>query len=340
MGLVLDRRRLVLQVGLVLFGLTVFTGCGIPAGLAPSPRIPRVGFLASGTAETASSQVMALRQGLLDLGYVEGETIHLDVRFAEGKADRAPVLVTELIQLNPDVLVTGAPPASIAAKRATTTIPIVFVSVGDPVASGLVESLRRPGGNATGLGTATTVLHSKQMELLKEAVPGLSRMAILRDQINATTAGTSAAESMVETTGRSLGVRLSLVPVHGPDDLEGAFETMRSRGADAFIDVACPMTCTYSQRVVQLAARHRIPGIYGFRLFPDAGGLMSYGADNTAMYRRATTYVDKILKGARPADLPVEEPTTFDFVINLKTAQGLGLTIPQSVLQQATAIIQ
>jgi ABC-type uncharacterized transport system substrate-binding protein len=340
MALVLNRRRLFLQVGLVLVGLAVVTGCGAPLGLIPSPRVPRVGFLASGTAENASHQVMALRQGLRDLGYVEGETIHVDVRFAEGRPERAPTLIAELIQLEPDVLVTGAPPASIAAKRATTTIPIVFVSIGDPVGSGLVESLRRPGGNATGFGTANAVLHSKRMELLKEAVPGLSRIAILRDDTNPTTGGPTADEVTITTTGRSLGVRLSLVPVYGPDDLDGAFETMRSRGADGFIDVACPMTCSNAQRVVQLAARHRIPGIYAFSAFTDAGGLMSYGANNAAMYRRATTYVDKILKGASPSDLPVEEPTTFDFIINLKAAQALGLSIPASILQQATAIIQ
>jgi putative tryptophan/tyrosine transport system substrate-binding protein len=337
---VLDRRRLVLQVGLVLVSLAVFTGCGAPLGLTPSPRIPRVGFLASPTAEVASQQVTALRQGLRDLGYVEGETIHIDMRFAEGRSERAPALVAELIQFNPDVIVTGATPGSVAAKHATTTIPIVFVSVSNPVGSGLVESLRRPGGNATGLGNSDTILNSKRMELLKEAVPGLSRIAILRDQTNATDGGAPAGESTVVTTGRSLGVRLSLVPVYGPDDLDGAFEAMRSRGVDAFIDVGCPMTCNYHQRVVQLAARHRIPGIYAFRTFPDAGGLMSYGADNAAMYRRATTYVDKILKGTKPADLPVEEPTTFDFIINLKAAQELGLTIPASILQQTTAIIQ
>jgi len=334
------RRRLVLQVGLVLVGLAVCAAVGIRLWPTPVPRVARVVYLASGSADTAAQQVAVLRQGLRELGYVEGETLQFDVRYAEGAAERAPALLAELLQLSPDVIVVGATPGAVAARRATATIPIVFVSVGDPIGSGLVESLGRPGGNATGLSTGDAILHSKRIELLKETVPGLTRIAILRDDTTTVTAGTSTDRSTIESTGRSLGVRLQLVPVRGPDELDGAFESMRSRGADAFMDVGCPLTCTYVERVVQLAARYRIPGIYSFDVFPRTGGLMSYGADNAAMYRRATIYVDKILRGARPAELPVEQPTTFDFVVNLQAARALGLTIPASIVQQTTEVVQ
>ena len=279
----------------------------------------------------------AFRQRLRELGYVDGQNIAFEVRSAEGRAERLPDLAADLVRLKVDVIVAGGTPAPLAAKRATTAIPIVMASAGDPVGSGLVASLARPGGNVTGLSLLVPELGGKRLQLLKEVVPGVSRVAVLW---NAANPYPVLVWRQTEAAARALGVHLQSLDVRGPDDLEGAFAAATRGRAGALITVEDPLTFGQRKRIVDFAARARLPAMYGFREFVDAGGLMSYAASLADLSRRAATYVDKILKGAKPADLPVEQPTKFELVINLKTAKALGLTIPPSVLIRADQVIQ
>jgi putative ABC transport system substrate-binding protein len=279
----------------------------------------------------------AARQGFRELGYVEGETIALEVRWAEGRYERMPELVAEMVRLKVDVLVVAATPGALAAKKATTTIPVVMVGVGDPVGSGLVASLARPGGNLTGLSLLTPEISGKRLQLLKEVVPKVSRVAVLRNPNNQIHA-----VFWQETQGaaRKLGVQLQALEVRGPEDFDGAFRASTRERAGALFVFDDGLTLGYRTWIVALAAKARLPAIYGFREFPDVGGLMSYGANFPDLFRRTAAYVDKILKGAKPADLPVEQPTRFEMVVNLKAAKALKLTIPQSVLIRADQVIQ
>jgi putative ABC transport system substrate-binding protein len=282
----------------------------------------------------------AFLQGLRDLGYVEGRNVVIEYRFAEGKLERYPALAAELVALKVDVIVAPITPAALAAKQATKTIPIVFVAVGDPITDGLVTSLARPGGNVTGLSLLFPELVGKCLEELKQAVPGVSRVAVLWQP---GAVGERTEKDMLkgaEVAARALGVRLQFVEARGPADLDRAFSDITKARAGALTVLPGNMFFSERRRLVDLAAKNRLPAVYPLREFVDAGGLMSYGASNADMFRRAATYVDKILKGAKPADLPVEQPTKFELVINLKAAKVLGLTIPQSLLGRADEVVQ
>jgi putative ABC transport system substrate-binding protein len=282
----------------------------------------------------------AFRQGLRDLGYVEGRNVVIEYRDAEGKPERLPALAAELVALKVDVIVAGSTPHALAAKRATRTLPIVFIGAGDPVTDGLVTSLARPGGNVTGLSSLTPERLGKCLELLTQAVPGVSRVAVLWQP---GAVGERTEKDMLkgaEVAARALGVRLQFVEAEGPADIDRAFADMTRGRAGALAVWTTAMLVTERGRLVALAAKNRLPAMYTLREFVDAGGLMSYGHSQADLNRRAATYVDKILKGAKPGDLPVEQPTTFDLVINLKTAKALGLTIPQSVLGRADHVVE
>ncbi len=299
------------------------------------PRVPKIGLLRVGSLPDAN--VAAFIQGLRDLGYVEGQNIIIEYRWAEGKLERLPNLASDLVRLKVEVIVTGGLEASLAAKTATRLIPIVAGTSADPVSSGLVASLARPGGNITGLTVINVDLAGKRLELLKEAVPGASRVAVLRNRANGAHA---LLWTETQRAARSLGVQLQSLEVRGANEFEGAFAAMARDRADALLLAPDEMFWTYRGQIAALAAKTRLPGMFDIKGFVDAGGLMSYGPNLPDMFRRAATYVDKILKGAKPADLPIEQPTTFELVINLKTAKALGLTIPQSVLVRADEVIQ
>jgi putative ABC transport system substrate-binding protein len=270
-----------------------------------------------------------------DLGYIEGRNLVLEYRAAGGKIERLDDLLAELIRLKVDVIVTGGTPAALAAKRARTTIPVVIGAMGDPVESGVVASLGRPGGNITGLSLVTSEgFAGKYLELLREAVPKASRVAVL---------GRPSASSPVqamERAARSFDIRLQLVEADQPDRLEGAFAAMAAQHAAALIVTPTPFNLAHRDRIVSLAAKHRLPAMYGLAAFVEAGGLMAYGASLRDLYRRAATYVDKILKGAKPAELPVEQATKFELVINLNTARALGLAIPPALRLRADRVIE
>jgi putative tryptophan/tyrosine transport system substrate-binding protein len=279
-----------------------------------------------------------LRQGLRDLGYVEGKNIAIEYRGAEGKLDLIPSLVKELVQLKVDVLVVATLPAILAARQATKTIPIVMVTSTDPIASKLVDSLARPGGNITGLSTLAQDLSGKRLELLTEVVPRLSRVAVLRDVDSQNSA---IAFKEYEATARALKIQLQSMGVQGSNpDLEGAFQAATKGRTNAIITITTANLFIQQKRIADLAITNRLPSMYQGSTWVESDGLMSYSTDDLAMYRRAATYVDKILKGTKPADLPVEQPTKFEFVINLKTAKQIGLTIPQSVLFRADRVIK
>jgi putative tryptophan/tyrosine transport system substrate-binding protein len=314
-------------VAVVLLGIGVITEAQQPK------KVPRIGLLVSSS--SVSPRRDAFLQGLRDLGYVEGKNITIEYRYTEGQLDRLPDLAAELVRLNVDVIVTGAISSVRAVKKATTTIPIVF-SVGDAVDSGLVSSLARPGGNATGLTFLAPELDGKRLELLKEAFPKVTRVAFLWRVPSARADLFKEAEAVAKT----LGLRLQSVGVKGPDDFESAFKAAKSEGAEALIVISNPLSNTHRARIVDLAAQNQLPAIYPESEFVDAGGLMSYGVNFLDLWGRAATYVDKILKGTRPTDLPVEQPTKFELIINLKTAKQIGLTIPPSVLARADKVIK
>jgi putative ABC transport system substrate-binding protein len=322
-----------------------FIGGAVVLSIAPlvaegqqAAKVPRIGWLSPHLAASPHLRESFL-QGLRDLGYVEGRTVVIEYRDAEGKLERLPALAAELVAAKVDIIFAGgATRAILAATQATKAIPIVFAGVGEPVTSGLVTSLARPGGNVTGLSSLTVELVGKCLELLKQAVPGVSRVAVLWPQgaIDERTEKDMLKEA--DVAARALGVRLQVVEARGPEDFDRAFSDMTRARAGALTVLPSAMLLVDRRRLVDLAAKHRLPAVYGLREFVDAGGLMAYGANFADLYRRAATYVDKILKGAKPGDLPVEQPTKFELVI--KTAKALGLTIPQSVLLRADEVIE
>ncbi len=323
---------------------TVLTVVFALASLAPPPaadaqpaRVARIGFLGYVSPSATPHLVEAFRRGLRDLGYVEGQNVAIEFRWAEGRLERLPDLAAELVRLKVDVIVAQGTPGPLAAKQATRTIPIVMAAAGDPVGAGLVASLARPGGNVTGLSLQVPELGGKRLQLLQEVVPGVSRVAVLWNAANPYPA---LVVRETELAARTLGVQLQSLEVRGPDDFETAFQAATRGHAGALITVDDPLTVNQRARIVDFAGKSRLPAMYGVREFVDAGGLMAYGAHVPDMWRRAATYVDKILKGAKPADLPVEQPTRFELVVNMKTAKALGLTIPQSVLIRADQVIQ
>ena len=296
---------------------------------------PRIGFLATVSLSTISDRVEAFRQGLRELGYVEGKDLVIEWRYAEGKPESE--VAAELVRLKVDVIVTVGPPGTGSAKKATSTIPIVMAQDTDPVGNGFVASLARPGGNITGLATLAPEISGKQLELLKETVPNLSRVAVLG---TSTRPGNAQALKETELAAGTFGVRLQYLDILNSKDIETAFRTASKGRAEAVLVFGGAVLNSHRTQIADLAAKNRLPAIYERAEFMDAGGLMFYGASLTAMYRRAATYVDKILKGAKPADLPVEQPKTFELVINLKAAKQIGLTIPPNVLVRADKVIK
>ncbi len=307
-------------------------------GQAPA-KLPRIGFLTAVPLSVMSARTEAFRQGLRELGYVEGKSIVIEWRSAEGMPDRLPSLAAELVRLKVDVIVTGGPSATRPAKAATETIPIVITNDGDPVANGFVASLARPGGNITGLSTLSPEVYGKQLELLREIVPRLARVAVLGTSSDP---GNAQALRETERAAQALRVQLQYLDIHGPTDLETAFRASSTGRMDAVLTLPSAILASNRKRVVDLAARSRLPTMH-FSTSPGFvadGGLMSYGASTIDLDRRAATFVDKILKGAKPADLPVEQPTKFEFIINLKAAKQIGLPIPSSVLARADQVLQ
>jgi putative ABC transport system substrate-binding protein len=308
------------------------------AAAQPAGKMARVAYLSASSAASATWGVEAFRQGLRELGYIEGRHILIEYRWADGRFDRLPALAAELARLKVDVIVASNTPAALAAKHVTSTIPIVTVTSGDPVGSGLVATLAHPGGNVTGLSLFPTLeISGKQLELLKEAFPTVSHVAGLANPANPPTAGLL---TETELAARALGLRLRVLHVREPKDFDDAFTMMKNERVPALLVIADPLVNDNRGRIVAFAATHRVPAIYPYRTFVDAGGVMSYGVDLSDLSRRAATYVDRILKGAKPADLPIEQPTKFELVVNLKTAKALGLTIPSSLLLRADHVIQ
>ncbi len=296
-------------------------------------RVYRIGFLRAG--RPPDSFVAGFKQGLQELGYVEGRNIIIEYRFTDGNIEQLPGLVEELIRLKVDLILASAAPPALAAQKMTRTLPIIFVGVIDPEERGIVSRLARPGGNITGLTSHAADLNGKRLGILKELLPGLERVAVFWNPANPTN---HTQLTNTEGAARKLGVQVQPLPINSPDDFEPAFKA--ARGAGALLQLDSPFLLTHRTRVVELARRSRLPGIYGFKEVVEAGGLMSYGAHYEELYRRAATYVDRILKGAKAGDLPVEQPTKFELVINLKIAKALGLTIPPSLLQRADQVIE
>jgi putative tryptophan/tyrosine transport system substrate-binding protein len=302
----------------------------------PPTKIPRIGYLMTRSLDPVRTE--ALRQGLRELGYVEGKTIVIEWRSAEGKLDHVPALVAELVRLNVDVIVTAGPVPTRVSKDATSTIPIVMTQVNDPVGNGFVASLARPGGNITGLSTLAPEISGKQLELLKEILPSLSRAAVFG---TSTQPGNSQMLKEVELAAAALAVKLQYVDVLSPEDIESAFRAaVKGRAHAVLMIVASSVVGDHRQKIVDLAVKSRLPAIYPFSSYVEAGGLMSYSVNITDLDRRAATFVDKILKGTKPADLPVEQPKKFEFIINLKAAKQIGLTIPPNVLARADKVIR
>jgi putative ABC transport system substrate-binding protein len=324
--------------------LSVIAGGLLAAPLATeaqqAAKIARIGYLSLDAATSAGNRE-AFLQGLRDLGYVEGRNVVIQYRDAEGKPERLPALAAELVALKVDVILAGGTLHALAAKQATRILPIVFAAA-EPVSSGLVTSLARPGGNVTGVSVFTQEeLVGKRLELLKLAVPGVSRVAVLWQPGGY--GGERAERDMLkgaEVAAPVLGVRVQFVEARGPADLDGAFSEMTGARAGALTVVTSSMFFNERRRLVGLAAKNRLPAVYGGREFVDAGGLIGYGLNTSALFRHAATYVDKILKGAKPGDLPIEQPTKFELMINLKTAKALGLTISPSLLQRADQVIE
>jgi putative ABC transport system substrate-binding protein len=308
------------------------------AARAQTPRkIARIGYLSPGSRTVSAHLVEAFLQGLRELDYVEGQTFAMEYRWGEGQIERLPELAVELVRLEPDVVVATTSAAVQATMNATRTIPIIMAGGGDPVGLGLVASLARPGGNVTGPSVMNTEVVSKRVQMLKEIVPELRRVAVLVNFVNPIHA---LFMQETESTARMLGLELQAIEVHGPEDFEAAFAAATEGKAGALVAFDDSLTLQYRSRIVALAAASRLPTMYGYREFPDEGGLISYGANLSAPYRLAAKYVDKVLKGAKPADLPVEQPSKFELVINLKTATALGLTIPPALLARADEVIE
>jgi putative ABC transport system substrate-binding protein len=327
----LDRRTFVAGTGAVLFAVP------LTAQAQQAAKVYRIGFLSGSSAAVAKPFVEQFLQGLRDLGYVEGQNIIIEYRLAEGQLDRLPQLATDLARIAPDLIVAWASQSAIAAHNATTSIPIVMVNVGDPVYLGLAASLARPGKNLTGLTSLGPELVAKQLSLLKEVVPEVKRIAVLYNPGNPLNPPWLKG---VETAARTLAIQIQLLNITGPDDVAPAFRDALKGRAGAIYVATDQVVALQSAQIIALALSNRLPTMFGVRRLMDAGGLMTYAIDDLAMFRRAASYVDKILKGAKPGDVPIEEPTKFELVINLKTAKALGLTIPQSVLIRADRVIE
>ena len=323
-------------VGLAIWA--VLLALSFPAGAQQAKKIPRIGFLASVSASSDADRIEAFRQGLRELGYVEGQNVTIEYRWADGRFEQLPDLAAELVRLKVDVIVAVVTQASLAAKKATGTIPIVMVGVSDPVGSGLVASLARPGTNITGTSSMTAEIIGKLLELLKETLPKISRVAALWNPANPVFQALQLRET--EVAARALGVQLQILEARGPDEIDRAFAAMVKERTKALLILGDPVFTSHRKRIADLAAKYRLPAVSGTREYVEAGGLMAYGPSFPDMHRRAATYVDKILKGTKPADLPVEQPKKFEFIINLKAAKQIRLTIPPNVLARADKVIR
>jgi putative tryptophan/tyrosine transport system substrate-binding protein len=338
-----DNRKSKIQnrklVGIVAIGIT-FAMCGAVALAQQPKKVPTIGYLSPRDSASESARSEAIRLALRELGYIEGQNIAIEYRYAEAKLDRGPVLAAELARLKVDIIVvTGGDPDIRAAKNATKTIPIVMVGAGtDPVEAGFIDSLARPGGNVTGLTNLAPELAGKRLELLKEAVPKVSRVAALYDP--ALPSHVLQVKEVFPVAARALKLTIQPREIRGTDDFEGVFAAMRKERPDGLYVAGGPLMNTNQKRIADFALKSRLPSVYQTREAVDAGGLMSYGADEVEIYRRVAYFVDKILKGTKPAELPVEQPTKFELVINLKTAKQIGLTIPPKVLARADRLIR
>jgi len=322
---------------IVIWLLTAVLLTAVSLAQAQQPRkVPRIGLLST-FSPRSDYRIDAFLQGLHELGYIEGQNISLEYRWAEGRYERLPDLAAELVRLKVDVIVTHGKPGAPVAKQTTSTIPVVFVNVSDPVGDGLVASLARPGGNITGLANFGVETASKRLELLKETVPKVARVAVLWNPGNP---GGPLQLREMEAAAPALHVQLQPIEVRDPNEFDSAFSAMIRKRADALAGMGDAMFNTHRTRIVDFAAKNRLPAMHPGREYVEAGGLMSYGASVPDGWRRAATYVDKILKGAKPADLPVEQPMKFEFIINLKTAKQIGLTIPPNVLARADKVIK
>jgi putative ABC transport system substrate-binding protein len=327
----MTRRRL---VPLLLLGLLA---APLAAEGQQAGKVWRVGVLVPGVSAGSGEYIEVFRGGLRELGWIEGRNLVLDVRYADNRYDRLPALAAELVALKPDVIFAAAAPAIRAVTQATRTIPIVFETLGDALASGLVSNLARPGGNVTGISGFAPELSAKRLQLIREIVPRAARIAVLANLANP---GTPAVVRVTEAAARHMQIQLYVVDVREATGLDGGFDRMARQEVEALVVVSDSMLFGQRRRIIELAARHRLPAVYELRLFPDDGGLLSYGPGRVERFQRAAVYVDRILRGAKPADLPVEQPTKFELVINLKTAKALGLTIPQSLLLRADQVIE
>ena len=310
---------------------------GVAAEAQQTTKMARIGFLGATFPSTESARIEAFRQGLRELRYIEGKNILIEYRWAEGKLDHLPELAAELVRLNVEVIVAGGSTSTGAAKKATTTIPIVMAQVNDPVGNGFVAGLARPGGNITGLSTLAPELSGKQLEILKEIVPRLSRVAVFG---SSTAPGNAQALRETELAATGIGANVQYFDVLTSKDLEAAFSAASKGRANTALVLSSPVLNSQRKQIADIAIKHRLPAIYFNPEFVEDGGLIAYTASYNDLYRRAATYVDKILKGAKPADLPVEQPTKFELVINLKTAKQIGLTIPPNVLARADRVIK
>jgi putative ABC transport system substrate-binding protein len=308
-----------------------------PVRAQQAKKIPRIGFIGGASRSAGSARIDAFRQGLRELGYVEGKNIVIEWRFAEGKLDRLPALAAELVRLKVDIIVTSTPLATRAAKEATSTIPIVMTQDADPVGNGFIASLARPGGNITGLSTLSPGLSGKRLEILKEVVPRLSRVAVFGTSINP---GYAQVLKEVDLAAGALKVKLQYLDVLSPKDIETALRAASKGRAEAILVLGSPVFFSQRAQIADLAAKNRLPATYPQSDFMDGGGLMFYGPNTIDLFRRAATYVDKILKGRTPADLPVEQPMRFEFIISLIAAKKIGLTIPPNVLVRADKVIR
>jgi putative ABC transport system substrate-binding protein len=300
-------------------------------------KVYRIGFLGNSTAALEANLVGPFREGLRDLGYVEGRNVLIEYRWAEGKYDRFPALIGELLALKVAVIVTAGTPATLAVKKATTSVPLVMLAVGDPVGTGIVPSLSHPGGNITGLTAISTEMDAKRLELLREVVPSVSYIALLW---NAGSPLQVLAEKQVQAAAQVLRMRVLSLGVKTEEEIKSALAVMARERPDALLVLADRLLLHHRALIMDFATRHRLPGVHAYRELVEAGGLMSFGPSYADMHKRAAYFVDRILKGAKPGDLPVERPLTFELVINLKTARALGLTIPQSLLQRADQVIE
>jgi putative ABC transport system substrate-binding protein len=321
------------------FVVSALAGFTLPRASAAQSAmtLPRIGLLSPFSPSDTASWHEAFRLGLRDLGWVEGTNIRIEYRYAHGRDDRLPGLVAELARLKVDVIVTSVTEDALAAKKATTTIPVVMASAGDPLVTGIVESLARPGGNLTGLSQMAPELIGKRLELLKEIVPKLARVAVLWIPEHRASASNW---KEIQRPARELGVQLHSLEIHGADEFEKAFADAAKARDDALVITPNPIFVTNLKWLAALAVKYRLPSIFHLREFVNAGGLVAYGVDRSDLFRRAATYVDKILKGAKPGDLPIEQPRKFELAINLKTVTALGLTVPPSLLLRADQVIE